>query len=69
MNDIIKLRELVENGYRINNVNTDGHGKAIINLMFSGMGNPLEGQFFYMVTEDEAVITKAEEIMQHKSAS
>ena len=61
LNDIVKLRELIENGYSVRNVNIDSSGKAIITCHFSGMGNPIEGQVYYLITEDELVIEKERE--------
>lgn len=62
MDDIIKLRELISNGYWIEAVKEDAAGNCVINMIFSGNGIPLEGQYYFLITKDEAVIRKAREI-------
>ena len=61
MNDIVQLRSLIENGYIVTGVNVDSSGKGVISLTFSGQGNPLEGQLYFLVTEDSLVIERAKE--------
>lgn len=61
MNDIVKLRELIEKGYFVRNVNVDSSGKGVITCVFSGMGDPIEGQVYFLITEDEMVIERAKE--------
>jgi hypothetical protein len=56
MDDILKLRVLIENGYFVKDVNVDGSGKGIITCIFSGMGKSVEGQVYYLITDDAAVI-------------
>jgi hypothetical protein len=62
MIDILKFRELIEQGYKIYSVKKDADGKCEIGFIFSGRGIPSEGQLFFLMTEDEAVIMKAYEI-------
>ncbi len=62
MLDIVKLRELVEQGYKIYSIKKEDSGKYEISLIFSGRGNPSEGQLYFMVTDDEVVVAKAYEI-------
>lgn len=62
MNDIIKLRELISSGYWIQGIKVDAAGNGVINIMFSGNGIPIEGQYYFLITKDEAVIRKALEI-------
>lgn len=62
MNDIVKLREMLSKGYHIRNVDVDVSGKAIVTLNFSGMGEPVEGQIYYLITDDKNVIEKAKEL-------
>jgi hypothetical protein len=66
MDDIIKLRELISNGYWIQEIKVDAAGNGVINMMFSGNGSPVEGQYYFLITTDEAVITKAREIHGNK---
>lgn len=64
MNDIIKLWKLVENGYVIKGVNSLSSGKGVITLTFGGNGNPIEGQIYFLITEDQTVIERAKEQMK-----
>lgn len=64
MNDIVKLRELVEEGYQINDIKVDSSGKGVIGLVFSGAGNPVEGKRFFLITDDELVINRAREMLK-----
>lgn len=66
MNDIVKLRELIQNGYFVNKINVDSSGKGVITLTFSGMGNPIEGQVFFLITDDNLVIERARERLGNK---
>ena len=62
MDNIIKLRELITNGYWIKEIKVDAAGYCEISLMFSGNGSPVEGQYYFLISNDEAVIQKAREI-------
>ncbi len=64
MNDIVKLRNLVENGYIITGIGSASSGKGVITLTFSGNGNPIEGQIYFLITEDQTVIERAKEQMK-----
>lgn len=64
MNDIVKLRELVENGYQVKDIKVDSSGKGVIELAFTGTGNPLEGKRFFLITDDELVINRAREMLK-----
>ena len=61
MNDIVKLRQLVESGYTVTSVNVDSSGKGVIALTFSGNGDPIEGQRYFLITEDQMVLERAKE--------
>jgi len=65
LNDIVKLRELIENGYYVNKINVDSSGKGVIDLVFSGKGNPTEGQVYFLITNDILVIDRARERLAH----
>lgn len=64
MNDIVKLRELIENGYLVTDVKVDSSGQGVISLAFSGIGNPVDGQIYFLITEDNLVIERAKEHVQ-----
>lgn len=62
MDDILKLRELLSSGYGIEKIKEDAAGNCVIVFRFSGNGLPTEGEVYYFVTKDEAVIRKAREV-------
>lgn len=62
MEDIIKFRALITNGYWIESIKEDAEGTCVIGMTFSGSGVPIEGQIYYFITKDEAIIRKAHEI-------
>mgnify|MGYP000859796172 CR=1 FL=1 len=62
MDDILKLRELLSSGYGIEKINEDAAGNCVIILKFSGNGVPIEGERYYFITKDDAVIRKAHEV-------
>jgi len=66
MNDIVKLRELIENGYYVTDVKVDSSGQGIITLKFSGVGKSIEGQIYFLITKDSLVIDRAKERL-HKA--
>jgi hypothetical protein len=67
LNDIVKLRELIENGYIVNKISVDSSEKGVITLTFSGIGNPIEGQVYFLITDDILVIERARERFANKS--
>lgn len=61
LNDIVKLRELIKNGYYVKKLSVDSSGNGVIDLVFSGEGNPTEGQVYFLITNDVLVIDRARE--------
>ena len=53
------LERLLSSGYKVSNVAGENTGRAVICFTFSGMGDPFEGQIYYMITEDESVLEMA----------
>ena len=48
--------------YGIEKINEDAAGNCVIVLKFSGNGVPIEGERYYFITKDDAVIRKAHEV-------
>ena len=65
MSDIIKFRQLIENGYSILQINVDDLGQTVIEFVFANKCHPPEGQFYSFTTQDQAVIQKANEIIRN----
>lgn len=59
MNDLEKLENLLENGYIVSEMSVDVAGKGVISCEFGGIGNPVEGKVFFIITEDRTAIEKA----------
>lgn len=66
MSDIIKFRQLIENGYTISQINVNNLGETVIKFTFSNKCHPIKGQFYFFTTQDYAVIQKANEIVKNK---
>lgn len=65
VSDIIKVRQLIENGYSVIYINIDNYGQAVIKFTFTGKGNPIEGKSYFLTTQDQAVIQKVPEIIKN----
>lgn len=59
MDDMNKLDNLIKNGYSISEISVDIVGKAVISCEFLGVGEPVDGKVYFIITEDPAVIDKA----------
>lgn len=66
MSDIIKVRQLIKDGYAISTIKVDNTGLAVIKFIFSGTGNPTEGKSFLLKTRDQAVIQKVPDIIEKR---
>ncbi len=66
MDDIIKFRQLIENGYSISQITVDNLGQTVIKFTSSAKSHPIEGQFYSFTTQDRAIIQKANEILRNK---
>lgn len=65
MSDIIKFRQLIENGYTISQISTDNLGQTSMKLSVPSKSYPFDQEFYFFTTKDQAVIQKANEIIKN----